>query len=173
VQSSDGNFYGTTQYGGTTNFNTQCSCYGNGTVFRISPSGSYTSLYIFVGSRTDGAGPVAGLVQGSDGNFYGTTASGGTYGGGTVFKLSIPLSPPPYPINQITSVQIAATNIIFSIPSVAGETYQLQFTSDLTSGTWSNIPGVSVSNSIGSTLTLTNFAGANQPQGFYRFAITP
>jgi hypothetical protein len=38
---------------------------------------------------------------------------------------------------------------------------------------WVNVAGVSVTNSIGSILTLTNFAGANQPQGFYRFDITP
>ncbi len=49
-----------------------------GTVFRISPGGSYTNLYSFAGSPNDGAIPAAGLVQGSDGNFYGTTADGGT-----------------------------------------------------------------------------------------------
>jgi hypothetical protein len=42
-----------------------------------------------------------------------------------------------------------------------------------TSGAWSNIPGVSVTNSIGALLTVTNFGGALQPQGFYRFDITP
>ena len=65
VQGSDGNFYGTTYDGGTNN--------GYGTVFRISPSGSYTNLYSFASSPNDGVNPVAGLVQGSDGNFYGTT----------------------------------------------------------------------------------------------------
>jgi hypothetical protein len=43
----------------------------------------------------------------------------------------------------------------------------------MTTGTWSNIPGISVTNSTGSILTLTNFVGANQPQEFYQFAITP
>jgi hypothetical protein len=62
---------------------------------------------------------------------------------------------------------------LFNVGSIAGETYQLQYRNSLTSGIWSNIPGVSITNSIGSILTLTNFAGANQPQGFYRFAITP
>ena len=69
VQGSDGNFYGTTAGGGT---------YFAGTVFRISPSGTYTSLYSFGSTPTDGIGPSAALVQGSDGNFYGTTSSGGT-----------------------------------------------------------------------------------------------
>ena len=79
VQGSDGNFYGTTLYGGTN---------GNGTIFRISPSGSYTTLYFFAGYPIDGSYPQAGLVQGSDGNFYGTTLNGGTNGDGTVFQIN-------------------------------------------------------------------------------------
>ena len=51
--------------------------YGYGTVFKISPNGALTSLYSFTGGN-DGANPYAGLVQGSDGNFYGTTQYGGT-----------------------------------------------------------------------------------------------
>jgi uncharacterized repeat protein (TIGR03803 family) len=164
VQGSDGNFYGTAFGGGTNNL---------GIVFRISPGGGYTNLYTFAGYPNDGSHPVAGLVQGSDGNFYGTTEDGGTNDSGTVFKFSVPLSPPPWPINQITGIQKSSTNIVLTIPSIEGETYQLEYRSSLTSGTWSNVPGVSVTNSIGSILTLTNFAGANQPQGFYRFDITP
>ena len=79
VQGSDGNFYGTT-YGGGTN--------GYGTVFKISLNGALTSLYSFT-SRNDGASPQAGLVQGSDGSFYGTTVNGGQGGAGTVFRLTI------------------------------------------------------------------------------------
>src|ERR1039457_5524044 len=81
VQGSDGNFYGTTYDGGTNNDN-------YGTVFRISPNGSETNLHSFVGSPNDGAHPIGGLVQGSDGNFYGTTEVGGTNGDGTVFRIS-------------------------------------------------------------------------------------
>ncbi len=88
VQGSDGNFYGTTGGGGA---NANCAN-GCGTVFRISPSGTYTNLYSFGSSPTDGANPSAGLVQGSDSNFYGTTSLGGTNGNGTVFRLSVPLS---------------------------------------------------------------------------------
>src|ERR1017187_7875447 len=82
VQGTDGNFYGTTIYGGP---NTNCQ-HGCGTVFRISPSGSYTSLFSF-GSSSVGQWPYGGLVQGSDGNFYGTTRQGGL-GYGTVFRIS-------------------------------------------------------------------------------------
>jgi len=53
------------------------------------------------------------------------------------------------------------------------ETYQLQFSSPMTPANWVNVPGVSVTNSIGAFLTLTNFGGALSPQGFYRFDITP
>jgi hypothetical protein len=52
-------------------------------------------------------------------------------------------------------------------------TYQLQYRNSMTSGIWSNVPNVSVTNSIGATLTVTNFGGALGPQRLYRFAITP
>ena len=60
----------------------------HGTVFKISATGALTTLYSFTGGK-DGANPYAGLVQGSDGNFYGTTVRGGTNNNaGTVFKIS-------------------------------------------------------------------------------------
>ncbi len=87
VQGSDGNFYGTTSGGGITNFNVDVGLfYGCGTVFKISANGGLTSLYSFTGGN-DGAGP-GGLVQGSDGNFYGTAGWGGTNNYGTVFKIN-------------------------------------------------------------------------------------
>ncbi len=78
IQGSDGNFYGTTQFGGDT---------GNGTVFKMDSSGSVTTLHSFAGQPLDGALPSAALIQGSDGNFYGTTYQGGTASQGTVFKM--------------------------------------------------------------------------------------
>jgi uncharacterized repeat protein (TIGR03803 family) len=78
VQGSDGNFYGTTFYGGAS---------GNGVIFRISVTGVLTNLYSFTGGN-DGMWPQAGMVQGSDGNFYGTTYGGGIFGLGTVFRIS-------------------------------------------------------------------------------------
>ena len=84
VQASDGNFYGTTFYGGESQ---NCHFSTCGTVFKITPSGALTTLYTFNGS--DGANPYGGLVQASDGNFYGTTSAGGFCGGyGTVFKIT-------------------------------------------------------------------------------------
>jgi len=165
VLGSDGNFYGTAALGGTN---------GVGSIFRISPSGTYTDLYTFIGSRNNAKDPGFGLIQGSDGSFYGT-AGGGTstnclQGCGTVFKLTIPLNPPP---NQISALQVAGSNLTVSVPSVAYETYQLQFSSSMNPTNWVNVPGVSITNSIGALMTLTNFGGALQPQGFYRFDITP
>jgi uncharacterized repeat protein (TIGR03803 family) len=74
----DGNLYGTTSSGGP---------YGFGTVLKITTNGALTRLYFFTGGA-DGEYPYAGLAQGSDRNFYGTTGHGGTYGYGTVFKIT-------------------------------------------------------------------------------------
>jgi uncharacterized repeat protein (TIGR03803 family) len=78
IQGSDGNFYGTTSAGGMVG--------DNGTVFRITPGGVFTSLFSFSGAN--GSGPAAGLVRGNDGNYYGTTQFGGTSDNGTVFRIT-------------------------------------------------------------------------------------
>lgn len=73
-----GSLYGTTQWGGT---------YGFGTVFKLDRAHGETVLYSFRGG-TDGGQPLLGyLVHDMEGNLYGTTQFGGTYGAGTVFKL--------------------------------------------------------------------------------------
>jgi uncharacterized repeat protein (TIGR03803 family) len=82
VQATNGSFYGTTIYGGANN--------SNGTVFKITPSGTLTTLYSFCAQTncTDGAQPMAALIQGTDGNLYGTTANGGVSNFGTIFKIT-------------------------------------------------------------------------------------
>ncbi|PYV74028.1 MAG: Ig family protein, partial [Acidobacteria bacterium] len=60
--------------------------FGYGTVFKLTPRGTYDVLYSFT-NVPDGATPEAGLVRDSKGNLYGTTASGGAFGYGTVFKV--------------------------------------------------------------------------------------
>ncbi len=75
---SDGNLYGTTEEGGAN---------GYGVVFEVDSTGKESVLYSFTGGE-DGSTPMAGLIQDRAGNFYGTTAEGGAYGYGVVFKLS-------------------------------------------------------------------------------------
>jgi uncharacterized repeat protein (TIGR03803 family) len=165
LQGSDGNFYGTTYYGGTTN-----STYpsGAGVVFMISPTGTLTPVYQFSGQ--DGASPYASLVQGHDGNFYGTTSLGSTYTHGAIFQLSTFLSPPA---NQISAIQLDGTNVVVTIPSVWREVYQLQYCDSLADGNWSNSANSGSVTSIGGPLTLTNSVDAVRAQRFYRFLITP
>lgn len=79
IQATDGNFYGTTSGGGAR---------GSGTVFKVTPGGSLTTLYSFDLATGDGIQPSAGLIQATDGNFYGTTVTGGAHGHGTVFKIT-------------------------------------------------------------------------------------
>lgn len=80
VQGTDGNFYGMTQLGGTSN---------RGTIFKIAADGSsFSIIKSFTGSLTDGGNPSGSLVQGSDGNLYGMMPNGGTNGLGTIFKIT-------------------------------------------------------------------------------------
>jgi uncharacterized repeat protein (TIGR03803 family) len=97
VQATDGNLYGTTYYGGL-NASSLCdTAYsGCGTIFRITKAGEFSTVYSFCAQTgcADGANSSAELIQGSDGNLYGTTVGGGFYnlnncgGCGTVFKIT-------------------------------------------------------------------------------------
>jgi len=78
-----GTLYGTAEYGGN----------GYGTVYETMPLGNnWFTLPIFLFNGTDGAYPMARVVFGPDGHPYGTTVNGGTYGGGVVFDLIVPLT---------------------------------------------------------------------------------
>ncbi len=81
VQRSDGNFYGTTATGGSGGF---------GTIFKVTPAGVFTTLVQFTGTTGSypGATPIGALVEGTDGDFYGTTSAGGSGSLGTIFKVS-------------------------------------------------------------------------------------
>ena len=89
VQTSDGTLYGTTGGGGNLN-GPPCGQIGCGTAFAISPSGALATLYKFCSQSNcaDGTTPLGGLVQASDGNFYGTTSGGGAHAFGTIFRIT-------------------------------------------------------------------------------------
>jgi uncharacterized repeat protein (TIGR03803 family) len=75
IQGTDGNLYGTTATGGL--FKEPCGGSGCGTIFRITPNGGLATVYSFCGQVhcPDGFAPSAGLIQGTDGNFYGTNGA--------------------------------------------------------------------------------------------------
>jgi uncharacterized repeat protein (TIGR03803 family) len=80
IRGVDGNFYGTSAAGGN---------YGQGTVYKITPAGVETVLFSFSAGAGNGpATPMGGMIQGPDGNFFGTTRAGGANGTGVVFKLT-------------------------------------------------------------------------------------
>ena len=84
IQATDGNLYGTTACGGNN---------AAGTIYSLTTGGTFTPLYSFLPPGGIGGGVQAGLLQGTDGNFYGTTPADGTYDSGTIFRLSMGLAP--------------------------------------------------------------------------------
>jgi uncharacterized repeat protein (TIGR03803 family) len=157
LQGSDGNFYGTTFYGGTNGVNVLG---GDGTVFQMSTNGALTTLYHFGGS--DGANPSGGLVQGSDGSFYGTTVGGGVDGFGTVFRMTI--------VPEFQTMTLTHNTLSLTWSTEAGGTYQLQYNSDLSSSNWTNlgIPFTATGANLSTTDSVTN-----APQRFYRLVLSP
>jgi len=100
IQATDGNLYGIMDVGGAN---------GSGTIFKITLSGTLTTLYNFCSQSgcPDGQYPGGGLVQATDGNLYGTTADGGANGEGTVFSLSVGLG--PFVETEPTAAKVGAT----------------------------------------------------------------
>ena len=155
MQGSDGNFYGTT------------SGFFNGyfgTVFKISATGALTTLYSSTGDN-DVRFP-SGLVQGSDGNFYGTTHGGGTGGFGTVFRLSVVAPAAP----AFQAVTLTHSTLSLTWTTEAGNGYQLQYNSDLSSNNWTNL-GNAVT-AAGATLSATDSVTTG-PRRFYRVVLSP
>src|ERR1039457_6747471 len=127
-QAADGDLYGTTQFGGANSY--------GGTVFKITSSGTLTTLYSFCSQSgcPDGTGPYPGLVQDTNGDFYGTTFSGGSACDGTVCRLSVGLGAfvkmrPPFGevgaavkilgtnLTGATSVSFTGTAAVFTVVS--------------------------------------------------------
>ncbi|MGA3008473.1 MAG: choice-of-anchor tandem repeat GloVer-containing protein [Opitutaceae bacterium] len=107
VQGKDGNFYSPNYYGGS-------DSEGYGDIFKMTPEGVVTVLGWF--NVANGLNPFAGLVQGNNGNFYGTTESGGSVGNGVVYELILPpqaaaptFSPAPGTYSGAQSVKISTS----------------------------------------------------------------
>jgi uncharacterized repeat protein (TIGR03803 family) len=100
TQGTDGNFYGTTVFGGSKNL---------GVVYKMTTAGKVTVLHNFTGYPSDGTYPKGILVQGSDGNFYGTTYQGGSNNQGSIFKIT--------PAGVLTIIH----NFIYKFPSFDGQ----------------------------------------------------
>lgn len=144
IQGTDGNLYGTTPYGGNTTSGVNAN--GWGTIFKITPSGALTTIYTFceVSGCPDGGEPYGGLVQDTNGTFYGTTAIGGANspGDGTVFSLSMGLGPfvetQPKSGKVGTAVNIlgtdltGATSVAFNGTAVPPGAFTVVSTSEIT-----------------------------------------
>jgi len=87
IQATNGDFYGTTAFGGVAS---GCGGPGCGTVFKITAGGTLTTLHSFCAKSgcPDGANPRTPLIQATNGDFYGTTSAGGAHSGGTIFEIT-------------------------------------------------------------------------------------
>jgi uncharacterized repeat protein (TIGR03803 family) len=153
VQATDGNLYGTSGNGGANT--TECSGSGCGTVFRITTSGTLTTLYSFCSQTncTDGSRPLAGLIQATNGNLYGTTENGGANEFGTVFSLTLSVTEP--------SVSLSPTSLTFT-PQIVGTTSSSKAIAVTNTGTGAlSVSAVAASGDFAETDNCTS--GAVQP----------
>ncbi len=139
---TDGNLYGVagSPLAGPSGGESGGGQYGSGIAFQITPGGTFTVLYSFGSNAQDGTFPYASLIQGSDGNFYGTTYAGGANPalsgefGGTVFKLAVgpaPASAPPCTASGAWSGSEPASGSFIAAPTTPGNyTYTLTCTSN-------------------------------------------
>jgi uncharacterized repeat protein (TIGR03803 family) len=155
IQGSDGLFYGTAEFGGTDN--------DNGNVFDVTAAGTTSMLFNFDGFD-DGAHPEMPLIQGADGALYGTASTGGQFGGGTVFRLDVAMQP------RLLAPAQTNGSFTFTMKTVAGREYQVQYSTNLNSTNWLNAGGGFTAS--GGPLTITNGTGTD-PRRFYRVLVVP
>ena len=158
VLGSDGNLYGTTTNGGLNK---------NGTVFKVALSSGVASwagvVYSFGASNSgDGAGPFGGLIQGSDGVFYGTTFQGGANNLGTVYRITliggVVAETPIYSFGTLANVDGAYPQSSL-IRDSSGVMYGTTSSVGSSSGTAIGGGTVFAINTAGNLTTLHTFAG--------------
>jgi uncharacterized repeat protein (TIGR03803 family) len=157
IQCVDGSFYGTTELGGTNTTNNY------GTVFKWTPSGGLVTLVSFDYINFGGF-PLDGLLQASDGTFYGTTHTGAA-DSGTVFRLSAPV----LPFFRSASVHSGAMQLSWT--SVSGQDYQLQFITNAIQTNWTNLGSVTLATN--GTMNASDPVPLPPVQRFYRVSLLP
>jgi uncharacterized repeat protein (TIGR03803 family) len=135
----------------------------------MSPDGTLQVLYSFTrpdyatATNADGWYPSSGIIEASDGNFYGATMRGGFYDLGTIFRFSL-LPEPPY----LRSVATAGNNIVFSWNATSGAKYQLQYVTQIGASDWVDLgPAITATNSVCSVSDSIGSDGGR----FYRVAL--
>jgi uncharacterized repeat protein (TIGR03803 family) len=124
VEGNDGLLYGVTEGGGADD---------EGTVFRIDKLGNHFAV-LYSLRQSDGNQPQAGPVQGKDGAFYGTTANGGAFNLGTVFKIWPPEAP------AMLNVLTAGNTNQVTFSGLSGARYQVLRLTNLM--TWTSSPAI-------------------------------
>jgi uncharacterized repeat protein (TIGR03803 family) len=163
---SDGNFYGTTYFGGARLVSfSEPPDPGYGSLFQLTPDGNLRILFYFTGG-SDGGNPSAGLLNAFDRKWYGTTTKGGLNNKGTIFSFDASVEPPA-PVFQ--ALWQTNSGVMFSWSATPGYAYQIEYTSDLTLGNWNILPinGFYPRIATNTVMTWNDWIGADQ-QRFYR-----
>ena len=156
IQANDGNFYGTTLQGGIS----------DGTIFSVTPSGVFSTLFTFTGGGNgNGVFPEASLLQASDNAFYSTVFIGGAFGNGAIFRLSVPL---PAVLQTPAVAPDGTVNLTWS--AALGQTYLVQYSTNLNSTNWIGLkPFITATNGTASSSDPT----PTDPYRFYRVVDLP
>jgi uncharacterized repeat protein (TIGR03803 family) len=151
IEFADGNFYGTTTFGGNNNL---------GTIFRITSGGVLTTITSL--NLLTGTAPQGGLCKASDGNLYRTTLDAGPNGGGTIFRLVVR--------RTITSITAANGAITLTWNSFASAAYRVEYRTNIDSGPWLTASPRVLSS--GTTASFTDSATTNTTR-YYHVALLP
>ena len=135
-----------------------------GTLFRISEAGgSYSNLYSFRTLTGWGQSPISPLCAGSDGSLYGTTAGGGVYTYGLIFKLVFPRA---FRVSVITT--LPGGNQRLTLAGNPGQAYAVQASDNLSVPSWTNLAGSTTSAPPSGTWLFDDLEASNHPSRFYR-----